>query len=127
MVNLAASKHQIDYGGGESLSLHIPSITNRSVPATSTYISEEYMVLRENNKILVQYLEPLNLPLDHLIKFVIERGKVDKKRDGTRMGGGRRYDCGCAGQSYQPLEEQTGGPVGGKGGGNFSTTGHSWV
>lgn len=95
MADLRTSEHGFDYGDGGTIS---SSLATLIVPAGAEHLSDGFSVLRSTSDIFKEHLLSVPLNLAPIILFTLQHGTSSPMRDGT--GGGKRVDCGCAGQAY---------------------------
>jgi hypothetical protein len=97
MQNLRSWEHQFDYGAAGSN----PSMATLTVPSSASFISPPFSVLRVDHPILAKILPHVHVDVGKILLFVMQHGDQSPLRDG--VGGGRRVDCGCAGQAYEQV------------------------
>jgi hypothetical protein len=103
MRDLRVHEHKFDYCDGDGMSLHVATL---SVPSKVDYISPDgFCVLRGAHPIIQKNLDGVPINLAPIIVFTLRYGESSPLRDGVC--GGKRIDCGCAGQAY----DSTGAPV----------------
>jgi hypothetical protein len=103
MRDLRVHEHKFDYSDGRGISSHVATL---SVPPQADYISPDgFCVLRSANPIITKNFEGVPVNLAPIILFTLQHGESSALRDG--ICGGKRIDCGCAGQAY----DSTGAPV----------------
>jgi hypothetical protein len=99
MRDLRDHEHKFDYWDGERISSHVATLT---VPSQADYISPDgFCVLRSENPIIQKNLAPIPMNLAPIILFTLQYGESSPLRDGVC--GGKRIDCGCAGQAYDSM------------------------
>jgi hypothetical protein len=88
-------EHKFDYGDGGRVANNIATLT---VSSNADYVSPGFSVLRRTNQIISKNLASVRIDLATIIIFTLKHGQSSALRDS--VGGGKRIDCGCAGQAY---------------------------
>jgi hypothetical protein len=105
MSDLRTSEHGFNYGDGVTIS---SSLATLIVPSGAEHLSDGFSVLRSTSAIFKDHLLSVPLNLAPIILFTLQHGTSSALRDGT--GGGKRVDCGCAGQAYSQSSDGSWAP-----------------
>jgi hypothetical protein len=95
MDDLRFHEHKFDYGDGDRMATNIATL---NVPSTADYVSPGFSVLRRTSLIISNNLASVWIDLAAIIIFTLKHGESSALCNG--VGGGKRIDCGCAGQAY---------------------------